>query len=532
VHRRLRLATQSLATQILLLQVVMLLVTIGIGAAVVLHQGRQQLEGEYARRMRATAEQVAAAPIVRDAFPLPDPARVIQPVAESARLSSGASYVWVLDRNLTRLSDPDPRFIGTRVERNLQPALQGRAFTSVESTTRGRVVEARVPILSARGEVIGVVAAGTFQRDIPGAFDAALPVLLAYVGLVFPIGLAGSYLLARRVKRQTFGLEPREIAGLLEHREATLHGIREGIVAVDTDHRVTLVNDEARRLLELPADCAGRHVDELPLNDRLRDVITGVETGSDQIVLRHGRILVFNRRPVAVHDDTVGAVVTFRDRTELDRLARELEGARSTTDALRAQAHEFSNRMHTVAGLLELEEYEAAGRFIAQITEARERLAETLTTRIGEPAVAALLLAKAAAAAERGAELRVAEDSSLPACSDLDARDLVTVVGNFVDNALEAVGPAGGWVEVCIRDTAEGILVRVRDSGPGVAPELADEVFRHGFTTKVATSGGQRGLGLALTRQACLRRGGWTRVSTEEGAVFSALLPPVAGRAG
>ncbi|MFD0470562.1 sensor histidine kinase [Nonomuraea thailandensis] len=221
-----------------------------------------------------------------------------------------------------------------------------------------------------------------------------------------------------------------------------------------------------------------------------------------------------------------GWVVTLRDRTELIRLARELDDASSATDALRAQAHEFANRMHTVVGLLELGEHEAAIGFITRTTHGA--YATGLRERIQDPTLAALLLAKSAEAAERGAELVLAEDSSVPEGLLGDPRDAVLVVGNLVANALDALDGAQGTIEVSVQADAGGLRVRVGDSGPGIAPDLVEEVFREGFTTKAAKAG-PRGLGLALTRQVCLRRGGWVRVRNAGGAVFTALLPAKAG---
>lgn len=295
-----------------------------------------------------------------------------------------------------------------------------------------------------------------------------------------------------------------------------------GLLVVDAHGEVTLLNDEAVRLLDVPDDSVGRYVDDLDLPPRLRDVLGGGTGGEDEIVLRAGRVLVLNRRQV----EGVGAVVTLRDRTELDELTRELGGARSVTDALRAQAHEFSNRMHTVAGLLELGEHDEALSFIERVSAVREELSARLTDQVREPAVAAVLLAKTAYAAEHGVELRLAPDTALPPGTGVDAEALVTVVGNLVDNAVEALGGDTGWVQVHLASTVDGVRVEVRDSGPGLAPGLADEVFRHGFTTKIAESAGSRGLGLALTRQACVTRGGWVDVHNEGGAVFTAFLPP------
>jgi two-component system, CitB family, sensor kinase len=344
---------------------------------------------------------------------------------------------------------------------------------------------------------------------------------LLILGIATVIGVVGSLLLAGRVKRQTFGLEPREIAGLVEHREAMLHGIREGVVGLDMTHRITLVNDQARLLLSLPADVVGRSVGELDLNDRLVDVLTGrAGDGADEIALRRGRVLIMNRMPISSGGTAVGAVVTLRDRTEIVALQQELDINRGTTDALRAQAHEFTNRLHTIAGLIELGEHEEVRRFVSRVSDTREAWHAEVSERIGDTAVAALLIAKASVAAEHGVGLRLTPSSRLGEVDESLSADLVTVIGNLVDNAIDAL-PGAGWIEVDIRHSGGEVLVVVTDSGPGVAPDLAEEIFRHGFTTKAAEQGGQRGLGLALTRQTCRRRGGSVEA---HGAVFTARL--------
>src|SRR5438552_2495911 len=307
-------------------------------------------------------------------------------------------------------------------------------------------------------------------------------------------------------------------------RESMLHGIREGLLATDRDGRITLVNDEAKRLLGFDATAQGKRVSDLVPPGRMREVLSGERAGIDQMLLAGDRVLVANRMPAIVRGEAVGAVVTLRDRTELEGILRELDGVRSLAHALRAQAHEFSNKLHTVAGLIELGRADEAVRFITRTAPVHQELVDLVHERIGDPALAALLLAKAAIANERGVEFRLAGETRLPADA-ADARDLVTVVGNLVDNAVEAVASsgAGGWVEVAVQAGPEGVGVRVRDSGPGVGTAVAEEIFEEGFTTKTGTS--HQGLGLALARQVAQRRGGWLRVSNEGGAVFTALLP-------
>lgn len=514
----------SLAKQILVLQLVILTVTIAVGAAVTVYRSRQQLDHYYGHRALVIAQTVASIPEVRAAFDDPAPWRTIQPIAERIRKASDAAFVVVANDRGIRYSHPDAWKIGAHLSTDPYPALSGEIYIGVQVGTLGRSVRAKVPVYDESGEIIGLVSVGFLTERLAAQLWNNVPRILVYLGIALLLGVIGSLLLARRVKRQTLGLEPDEIGRLVEQREAMLEGIREGVVAFDTTERVTLVNDEARRLLDLPGDSVGRGLGDLRLPPRLVDVLSGAADHPDEVVLRRGRVLALNWMPVRVHGEQVATIVTLRDRTELDTLTRELDGARSTTDALRAQGHEHANQLHTVAGLIELGEYDEALRFVNATTAAHERLAGEVASAIREPALAALLMAKSSAAAERGVHLRIAEDTDFPADGDHDIAAVLTVVGNLVDNAVEAL-ESGGWVQVRISRQPEGTMVRVRDSGPGIAPDLVREVFEHGFTTKVARSGGSRGLGLALTRQACVRRGGWVDAHNEDGAVFTALLP-------
>ena len=513
----------SLARRLLALQLLIVVVLLGAVTAVSLAQARDGFRRAESRRMLGIAEDVAANPSMRDL--LADPAfhTALAPFAESARSLSGASFVIIARTDLVVLTSPDPRQVGHPVPIGPSPVRSGRSWTGEVD----RAVVAHVPVIGRDGSMIGIVAAG---QVLPSAWTmlADSPEhLLALLGLATALGTAGSLWLSWWVKRQTHGLEPREIAVLVEHRGAMLHGIKEGVLGMDRQHRVTLVNDHARELLSLPDDAVGRAVDDLGLNDRLVDVLTGRAAGSDQIGLRRGKVLNLNRMPVSARGRLIGAVVTLRDRTELVALQRELDTTRNATDTLRAQAHEFTNRLHTIGGLIELGEYDEARRYVEGVSQARYQWHAEVTSRITDPAVAALLIAKASLAAEQNAGFRLSPNSRLGTLEDQLSADLVTVLGNLVDNALEALRGSDrpGRIEVDLVQDDEEIRVVVKDSGPGVAPALAQEVFRNGFTTKAAEQGGQRGLGLALTRQTCVRRGGTVGVHNAQGAVFTAVLP-------
>ncbi len=337
------------------------------------------------------------------------------------------------------------------------------------------------------------------------------------------MGALAAWLISRRVQRQTRDLAFSDIAALLAEREAMLHGIREGVVALDRDGRVRLLNDEAQRLLGIGEEAVGSSPDEALGAGRTADVLAGRVTGTDLLTVRGQRVLVANRMPT----DDGGAVATLRDRTELDQLGRELDSTRGLIDALRAQDHEHANRMHTLLGLLELEMYEDAVEFVGEVVGDHRATSEQVTERIRDPLLAALLVGKATVAAERGAALRLSDRSRLPDRL-VDPRGLVTVVGNLVDNALDAVaGTPDARVEVELRAEGRTAVLVVRDTGPGVPPERRELIFTEGWSTKKPPGHRERGIGLPLVRRLAHRHGGDARVGEAPGggAEFTVVLP-------
>jgi two-component system, CitB family, sensor kinase len=523
VHRI--LGRPALSTRILLLQVAIILITVTAGLVVSLVEARRQIDRQAGQQSLAIARTVRSVPAIRDAFGKPHPWTVIDPIAEEIRQSTHAAFIVVANRKGIRYSHPDPEKIGKPTSTDPSVALSGREYVGVQTGTLGRSVRAKVPIFGPGGKVIGLVSVGVLESAVSAQLQNDLPVILIPPIVGLALGIFGSVLLAGRIKRQTFGLEPNEIATLLEQREAVLHGIREGTIATDRNGRVTLVNDEARRLLALEQDPVGRDLAEIVPAGHVREVMSGASDGPDQIVLVNDRVLVVNRMPVSVRGKAVGAVVTLRDRTELEDLLRELQDVRSLADALRAQEHEFAHRLHVVAGLIEVGRYDDAVGFIEKSALVHQTLVESFVESVGDPILLGLLLGKAAIASERGVELRVTPGTSLPEGLG-DVRDLVTVVGNLVDNALESVAPLGpGWIEVSVRPQDDGLLIQVADSGPGVDPAVVDEIFTDGFTTKARRGAGRRGLGLALVSQAVERRGGHVSVENDGGARFTVFLP-------
>ena len=512
-----------LAYQILVFQVAIILLSALIGAAAAVWQAGQELDRQYEQRSLAIAESVATNLAIQDALLNHDPDGSIQRAAEDVRRSTGARYVVVTDAQGIRYSHPNPAMIGKLVDEDPSAVLAGHTWVGVQKGTLGVSARGKAPIFN-QGHVIGLVSVGYLEDTVGQQLLADLPGFATTVLLSLGLGVAGSMLLASRLKRQTFGLEPYEIAGLLEEREASLQGIHEGAIATDGDGTITLANEQARRLLSLPTDCVGRKVAQVLPQGRLLKFLSGGLKDEDEVLLAGERVLVASRRAILVRGREIGHVATLRDTTELTGLARGL-GVDSLTDALRAQAHEFANRLHTIAGLMQLGRPEEAMKLIAQTSGVHQELTESLLERVGDPVLGALLLAKAAIASERGIELRVS-DNTVMTRSALDSEDLITLLGNLIDNALDAAATSDGrWVSVSVTELDEELVVKVHDSGSGIPDGVDGQIFQEGFSTKAGPNRKRRGFGLALVRQVARRNGGDVTVVNNGGALFMVRIP-------
>ncbi|MFJ3135872.1 ATP-binding protein [Streptomyces sp. NPDC102359] len=524
--RRLRLGLpRRVFSQVLLMQVAIAAGVAVLATGLFLAPLGEQLDDQAMRRALAiaqtTAQQPGIAEDLRATEPTPD--GPVQREAERIRRATGAEYVVVLDRRGVRWSHTDPERIGGPVSTDPSEALAGREVMEIDEGTLGRSARGKVPLRDADGEVVGAVSVGIAYDSVRARLVHAIPGLLAYAGGALAVGAFAAWLISRRVQRQTRDLAFSDIAALLAEREAMLHGIREGVVALDRTGRVRLLNDEAQRLLGIGEEAVGSSPDEALGRGRTADVLAGRVGGTDLLTVRGHRVLVANRMPT----DDGGAVATLRDRTELDQLSRELDSTRGLIDALRAQDHEHANRMHTLLGLLELEMYDDAVEFVGEVVGEHRATSEQVTEKIRDPLLAALLVGKATVAAERGAALRLSDRTSLPDRL-VDPRGLVTVVGNLVDNALDAVaGTPDARVEVELRAEDRTAVLVVRDTGPGIPPERRELIFTEGWSTKEPPGHRERGIGLPLVRRLAHRHGGSARVDEAPGggAEFTVVLP-------
>ncbi|KHL04034.1 ATP-binding protein [Sinomonas humi] len=515
---------RPVASQILVWTLCILLLTVALGGFVTSQITRQVLDDQYRLRALGIATTVAQMPEIVSDLEAKDPNHQIQALAEQVRLHAQPDYVVVTDRNGVRYSHPNPSLIGKRLEEPVA-VLDGQTHLGTDPGSLGNSANAKAPIFDSHGNVIGEVSVGILEANVNTAIGREAGLIVGYSALVLLIGAVSSLLLGRAIKRATFGLEPAEIASLLQDREALLHGIKEAMIGLDDNDRVTVINNEARRLLQLEGNALGQKIDELLPGGRLRDILTGSETGPDQAVLTDDALLVANRMPVSVGGRSIGAVVTLRDRTEVEGLVRNLRSTEGLMEALRAQEHEYANRLHVVSGLLELGDVDQARNFISGIADTSRSLGEGLRGRVEPPELAALILAKVTVAGEQDVELTVTDDSQLRQ-PFLATQDLVTIVGNLLDNAVDAVVGQPAPREVTLQlDDSSGIFISVTDNGPGVPAEAIDAVVRDGYTTKVPRPGMRRGIGLALVARIVHRAGGTIDVFAGPGGRFEVWVP-------
>jgi two-component system, CitB family, sensor kinase len=514
----------SLARQLLVIQVAIVGFLVAAGAVLFYLDVADQTEQSTTDEVVSVALTIADSPTVVDAVGTADPSAVLQPFTERVRHDTGVDFITIMDPTGRRFTHPDPDRIGEKFLGHIDEALAGQVFTETYTGTLGPSVRAVVPIRDGR-RISGLVSVGITLDAIAGQVSDRVGLLVLVALGTLAVGMAGTYLVSRRVARQTHGLGPAELGRRLEYHEAILHTVREGLLLVDQAGRVTLCNDGARELLDLDGEVEGRALTELDLPAEMVASMAPGRTTRDEIHLTERRVLVVNCAPVRSGDRAHGTVVTLRDHTDLQALTGELDSVRGFAESLRSQAHEAANRLHTVVSLVELGRYDEAVEFATAELALAQQLTDRVVDAVSEPVLAALLLGKAAEANERGAELVITPETEIDDAvlgGTLAPRDVVTILGNLIDNALDAALEGGIAPKVFVTARAESgeLLLRVEDTGPGLA--AGEVAFDRGWSTKADG----RGLGLALVRQAVSRGGGTIELSQgERGAVFTVRLP-------
>ncbi|WP_253443678.1 ATP-binding protein [Halomonas sp. Y3] len=534
-HRLMR----SFRLQVMLLVGVLLAAMLLAQGAYLNHRKAEIISDQMGQRALAVAQSVAAIPELVAAFDEPDPSVTIQPIAERIRRDTGARYVVVGNAEGIRYSHPLPDRIGLPMVGgdNDRALIGGESYVSEAEGSLGEAMRGKTPVFDAEGNIIGIVSVGFMLDRV--ALDVGRHTSLGWwlVAAMIALGFAGAYGLSHHLKRVILGLEPHEIARLAMEKEAILQSIHEGILAVNREGEITLVNQQARRFLGLPEarEVLGRPIQELVPNSRLLEVLERGERQFDQQMWLGDHPVVVNRVPVRHAGEIEGAVATFRSRREIVELSDALTAASRDVDMLRAQAHEFSNKLYTLSGLLQLDRIQEALALIHQESERAQAQMSFLMGHVADPVISGTLLGKLTRAREIGVVLEIDDQSSFSLPMTAAGQEvLMTVLGNLIDNACDAArqgaGPDGNGargelprVRLFFTDLGEQLLIEVEDNGPGVPSEQVAHIFEEGYSTK---PGRHRGIGLALVARLCAEHGGAITLEESElgGACFTVVL--------
>jgi len=496
-----------LQTKIILLSTVMILIVtiiLGVYSSMVITTTIETKIGENALSI---AKAIALMPRIHEAFNDDDPAAIIQPIAERIREEVGAEFIVIGNKEGIRYSHPYPDRLGKKmVGGDNDGALEaGSAYISKAIGTLGPSLRGKAPIFNNDGEIIGVVSVGFLIEDIKEREFAHIVKIGLLVLLLLLIGIVGSYLLALNIKKDIFGLEPEEISQLFLQREILLESVKEGIIAVDQIGRITVINDAAKKMLLKNNNqlfkCEGKPINEVLENTKILDVLKSGNAQYDQEMLIGNEWVITNRIPMTVDDNVVGAVASFRRKTEIDHLLQELSDHKIYLDTVRAQNHEFTNKLYTISGMLQLGKHEEAIQFIAEEASQQDDIVEFLMERISDSKLSAFLIGKMTRAEEQKVRLEINQETKLlEQLPMIDMDDLITIYGNLIENSLDSVrnhlNKLDKQIEILLVMKGNNLVFRIEDWGVGISDSIKDRIFKDGFTTK--PGGKHQGLGLAL----------------------------------
>lgn len=436
----------------------------------------------------------------------------------------------VADMNGIRYAHPENKKIGLSFVGGdeYRVVKYGEKYISEALGTMGGQMRAFTPIIDSKGKQLGFVMASTLTENLAKEKQAAL-IKIAYISLAgLLMGIIGSLILSRNIKDSLLGFEPEQITKLYLQRKEVLDTLSEGIIAVDEKHRVTIFNKAAIEIMDIKSDfIIGNEILNLVSNSRLPEIMrSGIPEYNKEMII-NDTIIFSSRIPIKQGKQVVGAVAIFRDKTEVTRLAEEMTGVKQIVEALRANTHEFMNKLHVILGLIQIGELDEAKKYILNITEQQQQKVSVVMKKIEEPTIAALILGKISRAKESGVNLRINNNSSLQKRIDrISNNALITIIGNLIENSIENINTSSKKnknIEVLILETDDEIIIEVDDTGTGIAKENLERIFESGFSTK----GENRGRGLSLIKETVNNLDGCINISTKfgEGTKFLITIP-------
>ncbi|NOU97831.1 PAS domain-containing protein [Paenibacillus sp. LMG 31456] len=483
---------------------------------------------ETGEQALGVAKTVAGLPQIVEAFEQANPSLTIQPITEQIWKNVGADVIVVSNMNLIRYSHSNPAEIGKHmVGDDNEAVLKGRESITQAKGSLGYSVRGKAPIFDGNHKQIGLVSVVFLLDSVWSQLFVLFEKVLVIGAAALIFGLIGAYLLSGHIKKQIFNMEPHEIAFVTQEQSAILDAICEGIIAVNKEGNIVTCNREAKKMLGKEDNgLIGKHISDIIPITRLPEVLENGISQRDQPTIIGNTLVIANRVPVTLSGRVIGAVSTFRDKMQLEQIDERLADIGRYVDTLRSQRHEFMNKLHLIAGLIQISEYDQAKAVIHQINEEHQDAIHFYLARIRDSAVVGILIGKTHRARELGIQLLVSPESYIPEkCPHREI--IVTILGNTIENSFEAIQMSSikiqsPTVTVFLKEEDDDLLIHVKDNGPGVDPAIKDTLFNDGTTTK----GEGRGFGLAYVFRLVSNQGGFlTCDSSSDGTMIRISLP-------
>lgn len=489
---------------------------------------REQTRQLIGREALTTAITVSEIPEVKEVIEGGGDKYQLQLLIERIRKQSGAEFIVIGDKNSIRYTHPDPEKIGMTMVGgdNDRALIQGENYISIAEGSLGVSVRGKSPIVNDVGEIIGIVSVGFMTSYADSLFKQGLIGFLIWLSLIFMIGVVGSYYLARSIRKDTFGLEPYQIARIYKERGAILESIKEGLIATDQYGRITLINQSAQKILNLQQDITGKPIKEVLPHTELAHVLAEEKAKGSYETTIQDKVLLVNYKLIDEDGQYKGKVASFQVRSDLEELINTLSEVQQYSQDLRAQAHEYTNKLYAISGWIQLGYTEKAKQFIHQEIGKQQNYEKILFDRIMDPTIQAVLIGKMSKASEKKVDLSINEDSYVTYQWPTNfAPQLVTIIGNIIDNAFEAVVQTKDpKIDIFLTDAGNDLVIEVADNGVGIPTEDYKRIMQQGFSTK---KGKKRGFGLSLVKAALLELGGSLEITPNdpEGTIFMIYIP-------
>lgn len=520
--------TVSLQTKILGLIITLILLVTILLTGIIAYIESEETAANMGKRALQVATTISFMPSVKNAFKTEHPEGFIQPLAEKIRAKVGAEYIVIGNSESRRYSHPDEWKLGKKMVGgdNARALVEGKYYTSRAIGSLGPSLRGKAPIFNEQGDIIGIVSVGFMIEDIKSIVFDKLIKISSISLIVLAFGVLGGILLARNIRKDTLGLEPHEIASLYRDRNAILLSIKEGIVAIDKNGYITMMNHSAKNILGFTNENRFIKIEDALPNTKMYEVLeSGVGSKDKEMTLSDRKIIV-NRTPIMENNVVVGVVASFRDKTEVNEMLNALSEVRRYSEDLRAQTHEFTNKLYVLSGLLQLGHYNEAIELIQKESDFHLNQNKVVLEQIKDKTVQAILLGKISKASEKKVDFQIDENTSLDVVPEhIDISKLITILGNLIDNAMESVeNNAIKKVTFFATDLGTDIIFDISDNGIGIEEEDVAHLFEIGFSTKQAFD---RGYGLASVKDIVDELQGGIEVynSTDGGAVFSVFIP-------